>query len=66
MASVRDVLVSVLIGADDDTLDYFESMISSDEGMDESTMYETLPEFIQGYGIAESEADATSLVQQIW
>jgi ATP-binding cassette, subfamily F, member 3 len=65
MSSVREVLASVLTSADDDTLEYFEGMISSDDGMDETTMYETLPGFIVGYGIADSEEDAIALVKEI-
>lgn len=65
MSSVRDVLARVLTSADDDTLDYFEGMISSDEGMDETTMFEILPNFIISYGIADDEENAASLVKSI-
>lgn len=39
MSRIRDVLTNVLSSADDDTIDYFEGMISSDDGMDEENMY---------------------------
>lgn len=61
MSDIRAVLVEVLAGADDDTIDYFESMIDGNE-LDEDEMVETLSPFLEGYGITEDEDSSKSLV----
>eukprot|EP00603_Paraphysomonas_imperforata_P005668 CAMPEP_0114448062 /NCGR_PEP_ID=MMETSP0103-20121206/20116_1 /TAXON_ID=37642 ORGANISM="Paraphysomonas imperforata, Strain PA2" /NCGR_SAMPLE_ID=MMETSP0103 /ASSEMBLY_ACC=CAM_ASM_000201 /LENGTH=62 /DNA_ID=CAMNT_0001620035 /DNA_START=39 /DNA_END=223 /DNA_ORIENTATION=+ len=61
MSEIRDVLSEVLDGADDDTIDYFESMIDGNE-LEEDVMIETLSPFLEGYGITDDEEGSKALV----
>ena len=61
MSEIRAVLVEVMKGVDDDTIDYFESMIDGNE-LEEDVMVETLSQFLEGYGITEDEEGSKALV----
>ena len=64
MSEIRAVLVDVLEGVDDDTIDYFESMIDGNE-LEEDVMVETLSQFLEGYGITEDEEGSKALVSKL-
>lgn len=64
MAEIRAALVDVLDGVDDDTIDYFESMIDGNE-LEEEVMVETLSPFLEGYGITEDEDGSRALVSKL-
>ena len=64
MSDIRSVLVEVLQGVDDDTIDYFESMIDGNE-LEEEVMVDTLSQFLEGYGITESEEESKELVGKL-
>jgi ATP-binding cassette, subfamily F, member 3 len=66
MATVRNVLEEVLIGLDDEALDYFEGIIN-ENGIqdDETSMQETLGPFLESYGLADSEEMINHLIQNL-
>lgn len=64
MAGCRDVLQKHLEGIDDDTLDYFESMLAAGSVTDE-TLRESLGPFIESYGWATSEEETDSLLGKV-
>jgi hypothetical protein len=64
MSEIRAVLVDVLEGVDDDTIDYFESMIDGNE-LEEDVMVDTLSQFLEGYGITEDEEGSKALVSKL-
>ncbi|RYG69756.1 hypothetical protein EON64_01955 [archaeon] len=64
MADIKDIIQKHLIGVDDDTLEYFESMITSGSVKDQE-LRETLAPFIESYGLAASSEEADDLSAKI-
>jgi hypothetical protein len=61
MSDIRGVLQKCLPAIDDDTLDYFESMIQDTGYDDRETLKESLAPFIEGYGFA-ADLDAAGVI----
>lgn len=62
--NTREVLKSKLPSIDEDTLDYFDSMIDT-ESVTKEYMKETLAPFIESYGLADSLEDAEQICEDI-
>jgi ATP-binding cassette subfamily F protein 3 len=63
--NTRAVLKANLPSIDDDTLDYFESMIESGESITKESMKETLAPFIESYGLAQDLESAEKICEDI-
>lgn len=64
--NVRGVLQSVLQGIDEDTLEYFTSMLEdADYQIDKESLHETLAPFIESYGLAEDSDRAVAMCDEI-
>lgn len=61
--SIRQVLEEVLVGLDDDALEYFEGMIG--EGMDDESIRDTLSPFIESYGLASDDEGLSILISRL-
>lgn len=61
----REVLKANLPSIDDDTLDYFESMIEMGESITKESMKETLAPFIESYGLAQDLESAEKICEDI-
>ncbi len=63
--NTRKVLRDNLPSIDDDTLDYFESMIEDGESITKESMKETLAPFIESYGLAQDLEAAEKICEDI-
>jgi ATP-binding cassette subfamily F protein 3 len=66
MATIRSILEDLLCGIDADALDYFESMISEENSIDETSMTSMLSPFLQSYGLASDDDSANTICSEIY
>lgn len=62
--SIRKVLQEFLSNVDEDTLDYFESLVDT-QSITKEGLKETLAPFIESYGLASSLEDAEDVCEKI-
>lgn len=65
--SVKRVLSDVLVGIDEDALEYFDSMLTDEcSRVNLATMTEVVAPFIESYGLAADTAAAEEICRQLW
>ena len=64
-SDIRKVLTELLTGIDDDALDYFQSMITDAESIDEDGLQENLAPFVESYGLASDLSEANKICSEL-